>query len=566
MEMAVTVTVKNTGNIYSGKEVVQIYYSAPQGRLEKPYQELAAYAKTKELMPGESETLTIAYPFVQMASYDPERASYIMESGVYYVRVGNHSRNTKVAAAICLDEEAVTEVLSNRLMLDCPMDELSAKDVVPYTYEGEAEEKRHAAKIYVQASDLSCKKAVYHPVNPVIPVPDCKDKIRMTDVLAGDASLDDLVGQLTIEEMADLCVGTAREGVGAESIIGAASMVSPGAAGDTTSSLIADRNVMNMVLADGPAGLRLAKEFKTDRNGRIIPESMGEPFEGWNKLFDHKADTEMPEDAAWYYQYCTAIPIATLLAQTWDAPLIQEAGRIVGEEMVELGVTLWLAPGMNIQRNPLGARNFEYYSEDPLVSGLCAAAATLGVQQYSGIGTTIKHLAFNNQEDNRMHSSAHIGERAIREIYLKGFEIAVKAAQPMAVMTSYNLINGIHTANSYDLVTAILRNEWGFQGLVMTDWGTTGNGASGKMFKYGSSDAAECIRAGNDLIMPGSFSDVRRIIESVNPDTVGNLPVGDLQACAKHILSIIMQCCAYESAVPYKAVSEGIEHYICVKC
>ena len=166
--------------------------------------------------------------------------------------------------------------------------------------------------------------------------------------------------------------------------------------------------------------------------------------------------------------------------------------------MEELGVTLWLAPGMNIHRNPLCGRNFEYYSEDPLVAGMCAAADTLGVQKHAGVGTTIKHYALNNQEDNRMHTNAHVSERAAREIYLKGFEIAVRAAQPMSIMTSYNLVNGIHAANNKDTLTAIARNEWGFAGIVMTDWGTTGaiEMNPGAQFKYGSSSAAGCIKAG----------------------------------------------------------------------
>lgn len=260
----------------------------------------------------------------------------------------------------------------------------------------------------------------------------------------GRATVEELTAQLTIPEMAQLCVGTARGGMGGESVIGAASTLCPGAAGDTTSCMIADRDIRNMVLADGPAGLRLSRSFMADADGNVIPG-------------------------------------------TTDSPM----------------------PGMNIHRNPLCGRNFEYYSEDPLVSGMCAAADTRGVQKHAGVGTTIKHFAFNNQEDNRMHTNAHIGERAIREIYLKGFEIAVKTAQPMSIMTSYNLINGTHTANSYDLLTRAAREEWGFRGIIMTDWGTTGRmQILGKETqKYGSSGAAGCIKAGNDLIMPGSAED-----------------------------------------------------------
>ena len=225
---------------------------------------------------------------------------------------------------------------------------------------------------------------------------------------------------------------------------------------------------------------------------------------------------KLGEKTETYYQYCTAIPIATLLAQSWDMELIEECGSIVGEEMEEFGITLWLAPGMNIHRNPLCGRNFEYYSEDPLLSGMCAAADTKGVQSHPGVGTTIKHFATNNQEDNRSFENNHVGERALREIYLKGFEVCIKTARPMSIMTSYNLLNGVHTANRYDMLTSAARDEWGFDGIVMTDWGTTG---SMSLFntqpKYPSSSAAMCIQAGNDLIMPGTKEDIEEIVKAV---------------------------------------------------
>ena len=192
----------------------------------------------------------------------------------------------------------------------------------------------------------------------------------------GRATVEELTAQLTILEMAQLCVGTARGGMGGESVIGAASTLCPGAAGDTTSCMIADRDIRNMVLADGPAGLRLSRSFMADADGNVIPGTTDSPMPGMELLMDKLPKPEIPADAVTYYQYCTAIPIATLLAQTWDVEAIEEAGDIVGEEMKELGVTLWLAPGMNIHRNPLCGRNFEYYSEDPLVSGMCAAADT----------------------------------------------------------------------------------------------------------------------------------------------------------------------------------------------
>ncbi len=558
-QVTVKVQVQNTGSRYAGREVVQVYYSAPEGTLEKPYQELAAYGKTKELAPGESQELELSFPTERMASYDEGSSSWAMEEGTYYVRVGVSSRNTHVAAALVLDERIVTEVLSSRFAKDCEMRQLSAKGVVPYGYEQEKAQKEAAVRIALSAGDIPCRRVVYRSENPVMKGRKDQVLITMDDVRENRASLEELTSQLTVEEMAQLCVGTARGGMGSDSVVGAASASCPGAAGDTTSLMIGDRNIRNMILADGPAGLRLSRHFAADRDGNLIPGTEDASLGELSLLAGDAGKKELPEGAVTYYQYCSAIPIATLLAQTWDVDVIAQAGDIVGEEMEELGVTLWLAPGMNIHRNPLCGRNFEYYSEDPLAAGMCAAADTMGVQKHAGVGTTIKHFAFNNQEDNRMHTNAHIGERAIREIYLKCFEIAVKTAQPMSIMTSYNLINGIHTANSYDLLTAVARDEWEFEGIVMTDWGTTGSIElnPGQKYKYGSSNAAGCIKAGNDLIMPGSQADVDEIVRSVGA-AQGEVPcpitLGDLQACAKRMLKVIALSSAYEGAVPYKPI------------
>ena len=204
-------------------------------------------------------------------------------------------------------------------------------------------------------------------------------------------------------------------------------------------------------------------------------------------------------------------------------------GRAVAGEMEEFGIRLWLAPGMNIHRNPLCGRNFEYFSEDPLLSGLMAAAITAGVQEKGRVGTTIKHFCCNNQEDNRVGYDAVISERALREIYLKGFEIAVRQAQPHAIMTSYNLVNGIHTANSCDLCTVAARQEWGFEGLIMTDWTTTS--------PQGGSIAWRCIAAGNDLIMPGCPEDQEDIGQAL---ARGDLSRDQLLECAERIVKISM--------------------------
>ena len=214
---------------------------------------------------------------------------------------------------------------------------------------------------------------------------------------------------------------------------------------------------------------------------------------------------------------------------------------MIGGEMQLFDTTLWLALGMNIHRNPLCGRNFEYYSEDPLISGKIAAAMTDGVQNIPGCGTTIKHFACNNQEDNRMGVDSILSERALREIYLKGFEIAIKEAQPMSIMTSYNLINGVHAANNYDTCTKAARCEWGFAGMIMTDWTTTEQGPD--------CTASGCMRAGNDLVMPGALGDRANLQEELAD---GRLPKEDLKACIARLVNIVWQSNMYEDAVPYK--------------
>ena len=244
------------------------------------------------------------------------------------------------------------------------------------------------------------------------------------------------------------------------------------------------------------------------------------------------------------------------LAASWDLEMIEAFGDIVGSDMEEFGATLWLAPGMNIHRNPLCGRNFEYYSEDPLLAGKCAAADTKGVQKHPGYGTTIKHYLANNQEDNRMFTNSHISERAIREIYARNFRIAVEESQPMSVMTSYNLVNGTHAANNEDSVTHLLRDEWGFKGMVMTDWLTTSDMsmllAATSQLKYPKSDAALCVKAQNDLIEPGEKADYLRILEGLKEGVISR---AHLERNAGNILTLMLRTHLYSGKSYYFSVS-----------
>ncbi len=536
----VRATVQNTGSVYAGKEVVQIYYSAPQGRMDKPYQELAAYHKTSLLKPGESEAMILTFAIKEMASYSEADAAWVLEKGDYVIRVGSSAGNTEVAAVLTLAEEVKTQIGKNLFPLDIQLKEIKPDTTVAKTaYEKNSEGLGRVYHGSIQSSCIKAEHMVYQGKREEYKT-DQEKKLTVQDVKNGDCTVEELVAQLTVEEMADMCVGTLRAGEG--NVVGNASYTVPGAAGDTSSILKGSRGIKNMILADGPAGLRLQPHFKTTKEGKLLPGGsvMGDSFEPF--------DPDINEDEVDnYYQYCTAIPIGWSLAQSWNTELAEWAGDMIGAEMEQFGVDLWLAPAMNIHRNPLCGRNFEYYSEDPLVSGKIAAAITIGVQKHKGKGTTIKHFAVNNQEDNRYFVNAHVSERALREIYLKGFEIAVKESQPLSIMTSYNLLNGIHTANSYDLLQAMARDEWGFDGTVMTDWFTSQDmpEITGKFQpRYPISSSVGCIYAGNDIQMPGCRKNVDDIVEAVKTGREMDgfrITLADLQFNTANIIRVVLK-------------------------
>ncbi len=266
-----------------------------------------------------------------------------------------------------------------------------------------------------------------------------------------------------------------------------------GAAGRTCTKLLR-KGIPNIVLADGPAGLNVNQSTTVMRDGTPrYPDGLPKDWQwGWLRKFEPLVKSK-PGKGRTAYRFMTAWPSETLLAQSWNIELLEEVGRAVGNEMLEIGVSVWLAPGLNIHRNPLCGRNFEYYSEDPLVSGKMAAAVTRGVQGMGGVGVAVKHFCCNNQEDNRTGVSANVSQRALREIYLRSFRIAVIEGRPWTVMSSYNRVNGKYVCSSYDLCTRVLRDEWGFDGLVMSDWNAVDK-----------CSYSEAVNAGNDLIMPGT--------------------------------------------------------------
>ena len=510
-DVTAEVRVTNIGSVYSGREVVQIYVSAPSGKLEKEYRRLCGFAKTSILAPGEAETLKITFPVYQMASYDAATAEWILEDGIYSLWVGNSLAGSRMEALLALAEKKVLVRVKNICALQEELQEI--------TFPNEKREARREADI----------KAGRERGIPELTIDLSAAETEVIDYEAPYEPEDDeaarIVKDLDTLQLIRLATGDPAKGQGSN--LGSAGISVPGSAGETSTAAYG-QGVANIVLADGPAGLRLMQKY-TVKEGEIqMP-----PFEA---SLEHGFFAEdYTAEGTPYYQYCTAIPVGTLLAQSWDEQLIEEVGAMIAEEMELFGVTLWLAPGMNIHRNPLCGRNFEYYSEDPLVSGKIAAAMTRGVQSVPGCGTTIKHFACNNQEDNRMGSDSILSERALREIYLKGFEIAIKESRPMSIMTSYNLINGVHAANCRDTCTAAARQEWGFDGVIMTDWTTTEHGED--------CTAAGCMRAGNDIVMPGQFSDHDNLRKELEQ---GTLQEEDLRKCITRLVRVVLRSNLYE--------------------
>lgn len=492
-EIGLDLAVTNTGE-RAGKEVVQVYVSCPQGKLGKEYRRLVGFEKTKELAPGERQQFEIRIPLYALASYMESEPGWVMEQGLYGIFVGNSLESSVFSAWIKMQDDFVMVKTEHICGLKQQLTELK----VPTE---EIERRREQ-----WMGDLEGKPSV---------ILGSKDMVGRTMVYGTEyekisQKAKDFVDTLSREQLIRLATGDPSQVQGSGNL-GASGFSVPGAAAQT-SGCAKEQGLSDYVLADGPAGLRLQQSYFV-KDGKIVPEPFEKSIEGGFLCKDYKE----PEGEK-YYQYCTAFPVGTLLAQTWDRELVKAVGKAAGEEMAEFHVTLWLAPGMNIHRNPLCGRNFEYFSEDPVLSGEMAAAVTLGVQSISGCGTTIKHFACNNQEDNRIHSDSVVSERTLREIYLKGFEIAVKKSQPMAMMTSYNLINGVHAANNFDLCTKVARNEWDFKGLIMTDWATTHNGPD--------CTASGCMRAGNDIVMPGIPADHENLEKELSE---GTLDIRDLK-------------------------------------
>ena len=505
----VSVDVTNIGD-FAGKEVVQVYVTAPERELKKPWQELAGFAKTGLLQPGAAERVEVSFDFANLASFSEEACAYVLEAGEYVVRLGTCSADAQAAAVVVLPRGVLVRTVRSV--------------VAPAEIEEVVYERAVCDDSLVELPRLMLDPESFLTVDVAYDV---------------EPEVDSVVAMLSDRELAFANVGRFSGRGGLLAVIGNASTLVAGAAGEITSHL---RSVgfESVVMADGPAGLRLAREFYRDEKGAhslgagSIPTGILDVLSAPVRAVAMAllGGKKPPRGAEVLNQYCTALPIGMAIAQSWDLDYARTCGDIVGAEMERFGVHLWLAPALNIHRSVLCGRNFEYFSEDPLVSGRMAAALVNGVQAHPGRGATIKHFAANNQETNRYFNNSCVSERTLREIYLRGFEICIRESRPAAVMTSYNLVNGTHTSESRGLTENYLRAECGFEGVVMTDWVLP---LKNRGERWPIARAGRVAAAGGDLFMPGSKSDFDDILAAL---ASGDLDRHQLEVNATRVLRL----------------------------
>lgn len=482
--ITVTASVTNSGNV-PGKDVLQLYISVPERKLDREVKSLAAFAKTKLLVPGETENLTLSFDLRDFAGFDKESHSFILEQGDYVLTL-----NGKAVSILEINETVVTEQVKSICPLNRKIDFF-----VP-----EKQERKIPGLPRISV-DVSSIKPMTHDYS--------------APAMVSTPEIDAIVAKLSEKDMAKLLVGSSYVGPFHHRVFGA---------GGYTTSVLLKKGIDGMAMSDGPQGLNLTQISKKPLQNLFAVPSLPSALRG-NDVFSKMGGESAAESKkTMFYQFCTAWPCATLQAQTWNTELLRRQGDAIGREMVEFGVVYWLAPAMNIHRNPLCGRNYEYYSEDPVLSGEAAAALTEGVQSHPGCYVTLKHYCANNLETGRNQSSSNLDERTLREIYLKGFRIVIQKANAQGVMCSYNKINGVYSAMSHDLQTKVLRNEWGYKGVVMTDWFATGH--------HDSLDELSC-NAGTDLIMPGMPGISGKIMKALK---TGKITHADMERSARRII------------------------------
>ena len=472
-DISIRIRISNVGEM-AGKEVLQVYSAAPQGKLGKPSRSLVTFQKTRLLQPGEEQLVTLSFPVNSLASYDDlgkvAKSAWVLEQGDYHFHAGTSVRDTvELEYVFTVDTDTITEQLSPKLV---PV-ALKRRLLADGTYEelplGEPNDPDYTA---LEPMDVISRTGGDTPAIRAVGRSrrrnrDRVDRLDFRQVADGTMTLDDFISQLSTEEVAHLLGGQPNTGV----------------ANTWGFGNLPEYYLPNAMTADGPAGLRIKKECGVKT---------------------------------------TAFPCATLLASTWDPELTRLVGEAGAKEVKENNLAAWLTPAVNIHRNPLCGRNFEYYSEDPLLAGTLAAALVQGIQSQC-IAPSVKHFALNNKETNRKNSDSRVSERAAREIYLKVFEIIVKTAHPWYIMSSYNLINSHRASENRELLEDILRGEWGFDGMVSSDWWTFG-----EHYKE--------VNAGNDLKMACGYPE--RLLAALD---AGVLTREQMEISAKRILSLLLK-------------------------
>ena len=471
-KFTVKIKVKNTGKV-KGKDVAILYVKAPQGKLGKAARSMVAFNKTKLLSPGEEEVLTLSFDRYTFASFDDKgdvcKSAYVLEKGEYEFYLGGSVEEAvKIKDGVKYERDLVIDKLESHLSPVSLTKRLKADGSYEKVKTGKARDinesiikKLPADKIEALIPEVR-GRAAYMMIHPWK-----NDAHPLMDVAEGKITLDEFIAQLDDADLMNLLGGQPNTGVGNTWGFGG----------------LSEYGVPTLMTADGPAGVRL------------------------------NPDTGV---------LTTAWPCATLLASTFNTKIARKVGAAGGAELKENNLYIWLAPGVNIHRSPLCGRNFEYYSEDPLLAGKIGSAFVNGIQS-NNVGASVKHFAANNKETNRKHCDSRVSERALREIYLKVFEIIVKEASPYTIMSSYNAINGVRTAENKELLTDVLRGEWGFKGLVTTDW-------------WGRSEHYKEVLAGNDIKMANGFPDRLKLAMDK-----GALTRKDLETCARRILELILK-------------------------
>lgn len=463
--LEISADVSNLSHVFAGKEVVQVYVSVPSGKLEQPYQRYLGCAKTSLLVPGQKERVTVTVPFREMASYEEETASWILERGCYWIRVGNGSRNTRIIGGLMVKQLIVCEQTKNILPLQRANVEklhfLSAENGIPITYEGEEAEKELALVLFLTAEDMEQNRPKERTAKPYYPHLEQLSLEQLAAMTVGYGP------GLPFGGLGSKAPGTIQDEEGNDITV----MTHPSRAYGYVSPALPRHGIVSVRYKDGPAGVGL-----------------------------------------------TAWPTAMLLGCSYDESLLYAFGKACGYEALKQGVDSWLAPGMNLLRNPLGGRNFEYFSEDPYLAGRCGIKVCTGAAANPGVTACPKHFALNEQETYRRGSAREnfdavdsiVQERVARELYLKPFEMVMKQSPVFTIMTSFNKINGIFAAGSHDLCTKLLREEWGFYGAVITDWGDMDIVVNG----------GDAVAAGNDVIMPGGPPVIGQILKGIKEGRV----------------------------------------------